>query len=291
MGDLINDRTVVPIDIVRQRLDQLIANHYTINDLSIYGGEISTLDKQYLRQLIELATEYHDRVGLATNGQDPAIFDIARQLGVLTLISVNRERPDYKRALKLIDKYRSIQPITIAMCVLPSVINQPVDQLVKWLDDLAVDVTLFEYYQTSGTEDRYKFNIKQYTDFMVNLLQYYHSTGPHKFKITNEYVYLDKAYNPDDSGFITINPYGKWSTVQYIDNNESYVSFDTLDQWERHCANQSLKRKIVCGTCDLFNQCKCEHFVVGGTEYCSGGAKIVRWYQQAQLDKKTRARV
>lgn len=275
LGDLRKDSTKVPVHIIKQRLQQLVDRGYCCDTISIYGGELSLLPIEYLDQLFETTKQYCERVGISTNGQQRQIFDLCKKHNVDIAVSLNKERPDYKRNLKLIKQI----DCSVGVVVLPSVLNSTAKQFCDFFDDLQRDVYLFQYYQADQNSE-FKFSNQLFTDWVVDLLQYYHKTTPHNFNIINEYEWTDCDYNPDDSGFIYITPNGKFATTQYENNLEHYCYFDCVDQWEQYCKQQQLKRVVNCGTCLYFGQCKAEHVVVYNDPYCSGLQKVIQFYQQ-----------
>ena len=130
LGNLRTNKQVVPIDSVIVRLNQLIENDYTFDSISIYGGEISLFGQQYLSLLFQTAKQYCNNVGIATNGQNKQIFELCKQFEISPLVSLNQERPDYKRSLKLI---KSIQ-CSVGVVVLPSVLQQTAEQFCRQFD-------------------------------------------------------------------------------------------------------------------------------------------------------------
>ena len=275
LNELRQDHTTIAIDNIVDRLQDLVNNGYLITSISLYGGELSLLDQQYLVELFKTCKQYCNAVGVATNGQNKQIFELCDQFDVSVLISLNQERPDYKRSLKLIEQNPNC---SVGVVVLPSILNQSSAQFCQVFDQLGRDVYLFQYYQ-ADINSPYKFDNKQYTDWVIDLLQYYHRTGPHNFKIINEVEWTDHNYNPNEDGFIYIMPNGKYATTQYVNNLEQYCYFDSLTQWEHYCSNQQLIRKIQCSTCQYFNQCKAEHLVVYNDQYCSGLQCIIKFYK------------
>lgn len=164
--------------------------------------------------------------------------------------------------------------ITSCIIVLPSIINTPVDQLVEFYDSLGRDVFFYQFYPSSINRSPYSFDIKQYTDFVISFINEY-KKKPRSFGLINLSEWMDKCYNPEASGFIYISPNGKWMTTGYSDCLESFVEFDTLDQWKQYCKKERLQRLIKCNACPYYDKCKAEHLVVMGEEYCSGMRKLI----------------
>lgn len=281
LKDLRNQTDIIAIQCIDNMLQTIISKNYQISSISIYGGEISLLNEHYLHALFSMCKGVCDNVGIVTNGQHKYIFDLCKKHDVGVMISLNQERPDYKRNLKLIKR---ISNCTVGVVVLPHILNQTPKQFCDLFDSLQRDVYLFQYYQSCLTND-IKFSNKQYIDWVVKLLEFYYKTSPHNFKIINENEWKDNNYNPDESGFVYIMPNGKFATTSYTNCIEQYRYFDTIEQWEQYCDEQQLIRKIKCCTCCYFDRCKAEHVVVYNDPYCSGLKQIIQFYENAPTYK------
>lgn len=273
LGDLRKDQTTLDLQCLDNKLHQLVENDYVIDSISVYGGEISLLDEQYLIQIVKIIRSHVSNqvtIGFCTSGYNRSIFELAEYLKVGVTIPLNQERPDYKKNLQLIKQHNC----SLGVVVLPSIINTPVDQLVEFYDSLGRDVFFYQFYPSSINRSPYSFDIKQYTDFVISFINEY-KKKPRSFGLINLSEWMDKCYNPEASGFIYISPNGKWMTTGYSDCLESFVEFDTLDQWKQYCKKERLQRLIKCNACPYYDKCKAEHLVVMGEEYCSGMRKLI----------------
>lgn len=273
LGDLRKDQTTLDLQCLDNKLHQLVENDYVIDSISVYGGEISLLDEQYLIQIVKIIRSHVSNqvtIGFCTSGYNRSIFELAEYLKVRVTIPLNQERPDYKKNLQLIKQHNC----SLGVVVLPSIINTPVDQLVEFYDSLGRDVFFYQFYPSSINRSPYSFDIKQYTDFVISFINEY-KKKPRSFGLINLSEWMDKCYNPEASGFIHISPNGKWMTTGYSDCLESFVEFDTLDQWKQYCKKERLQRLIKCNACPYYDKCKAEHLVVMGEEYCSGMRKLI----------------
>lgn len=273
LGDLRKDQTTLDLQCLDNKLHQLVENDYVIDSISVYGGEISLLDEQYLIQIVKIIRSHVSNqvtIGFCTSGYNRSIFELAEYLKVRVTIPLNQERPDYKKNLQLIKQHNC----SLGVVVLPSIINTPVDQLVEFYDSLGRDVFFYQFYPSSINRSPYSFDIKQYTDFVISFINEY-KKKPRSFGLINLSEWMDKCYNPEASGFIYISPNGKWMTTVYSDCLESFVEFDTLDQWKQYCKKERLQRLIKCNACPYYDKCKAEHLVVMGEEYCSGMRKLI----------------
>lgn len=274
LGHLRKDRTILSIDQLDEKLSILDHYQYTIDSVSVYGGEISLLDDQYLTEMVEnIRTHIGESIpiGFCTSGYDRRIFSLAKQLGVGVTIPVNQERPDYKKNVQLAQKY----DCSIGVVVLPSIINTPADQLVEFYDQLKRDVYFYQYYPSVYVQSPYTFSCQQYTEFLIAFINEYNKKE-RSFELINLNELYNDNYNPESSGFIYIMPNGKWATTKYTNCVESFVYFDTINQWKAHCINEHFQRLEKCGQCTMFHRCKAEHLAVMNEEYCSGLKKLIK---------------
>lgn len=131
LGDLRKDQTTLDLQCLDNKLHQLVENDYVIDSISVYGGEISLLDEQYLIQIVKIIRSHVSNqvtIGFCTSGYNRSIFELAEYLKVRVTIPLNQERPDYKKNLQLIKQHNC----SLGVVVLPSIINTPVDQLVEF---------------------------------------------------------------------------------------------------------------------------------------------------------------
>lgn len=273
LGDLRKDQTTLDLQCLDNKLHQLVENDYVVDSISVYGGEISLLDEQYLIQIVKIIRSHVSNqvtIGFCTSGYNRSIFELAEYLKVRVTIPLNQERPDYKKNLQL----AKLHNCSLGVVVLPSIINTPVDQLVEFYDSLGRDIYFYQFYPSSINRSPYSFDIKQYTDFVISFINEY-KKKPRSFELINLSEWVDNCYNPEAGGFVYISPNGKWMTTSYSDCLESFVEFDTLDQWKQYCKKERLQRLIKCNACPYYDKCKAEHLVVMGEEYCSGMRKLI----------------
>lgn len=170
LGDLRKDQTTLDLQCLDNKLHQLVENDYVIDSISVYGGEISLLDEQYLIQIVKIIRSHVSNqvtIGFCTSGYNRSIFELAEYLKVRVTIPLNQERPDYKKNLQLIKQHNC----SLGVVVLPSIINTPVDQLVEFYDSLGRDVFFYQFYPSSINRSPYSFDIKQYTDFVISFIK------------------------------------------------------------------------------------------------------------------------
>lgn len=273
LGDLRKDQTTLDLQCLDNKLHQLVENDYVVDSISVYGGEISLLDEQYLIQIVKIIRSHVSNqvtIGFCTSGYNRSIFELAEYLKVIVTIPLNQERPDYKKNLQL----AKLHNCSLGVVVLPSIINTPVDQLVEFYDSLGRDIYFYQFYPSSINRSPYSFDIKQYTDFVISFINEY-KKKPRSFELINLSEWVDNCYNPEAGGFVYISPNGKWMTTSYSDCLESFVEFDTLDQWKQYCKKERLQRLIKCNACPYYDKCKAEHLVVMGEECCSGLKKLI----------------
>lgn len=116
LGDLRKDQTTLDLQCLENKLHQLVENDYTIDSISVYGGEISLLDEQYLIQIVKIIRSHVSNqvtIGFCTSGYNRSIFELAEYLKVRVTIPLNqetglqKESTTYKTTQLLVGRCRS----------------------------------------------------------------------------------------------------------------------------------------------------------------------------------------
>ena len=105
LGDMVNSSDVLSLDRLTNQLN-IISSHEPIDEISLFGGEISLLDEEYLYKLKDICYNFTNTVGVTTN---LANINITKIFDNIT-ISLNEERDDYFENVQwLIERLTRIQ--------------------------------------------------------------------------------------------------------------------------------------------------------------------------------------
>lgn len=269
LGDLKKDKTVLDLNILKERLIEL-ENQYNIHHISIYGGEMSLLPNEYLLNLIDLLKDYN--ISFVTNLSNIKFIDFCNQFNIPVSISLNEERDNYKNTLYNLQQLKTKHEL--AVVVLPSILDKNPKDLLDFYEKLGHDVFFIQYHPSSNNLFRYNISTKDYVEFLYHILNY-HISGNYTFEITNKIILSDSTYIPTMDSFLFINPNGNFSSIIYNNNIEQSLEFISLNEWKKHCKVEEELYFKQCNLCKYYKKCKAEHLVDFEKPYCSGLYKII----------------
>lgn len=265
LGDLRRDDKLLDLDVLEDRLNEL-SSWRIISELVVYGGEISLLDLGYFDKMCCVLNR-HCKPSFVTNLSNSWIVDYSDENDYELSISLNQERPFYHETLDKIRNLRRLDNKSISTVVTPAILNQDIGDLVELYNGLGLDVLFIEYHPSVNSTVRYDVTIEDYSKFLVSILKH----PNRKFNLINERILKSSDWNPCKSGFIFINPGGKYCSVDYDCNGvERPIEYGSLDEWKLDCNVEYSRYFRNCSLCEYFTKCKAEHLVVMGKRNCSG---------------------
>lgn len=250
----VNDNTLLDLDVCKRQL-QSIAQYYNIDTISLFGGELSLLNEQYLDQLFDICTRFGNVVNLNTNLTNVNLLDIAKRHNIGCAASYNHDRADYKYVRKTI---KSLQPYQLSIdTVLTSYyVDYDFEKLLDEYEQLHIVSVMFLPYSGSVTNHCYTVTNKQLTDMLIKIYQAY-QRKQYSFTIAN--FEIDNRRCSIDSN-IFILPNGQFSSIQYDDKGHEYFyQYDSIEQLQQLMIKESLQF-VDCLTCQYYNTlCFAEH--------------------------------
>lgn len=280
LGNLRKDRKILNLNILEQKLKE-ISLEYNIHNTVIYGGEISLLNKDYVKSLVDVCKNNNVIPSFVSNLSNDWLIKYCDDNNFHLSISLNKERPHYNETLNKI-KTLNKQNKDLSVVVLPSLLKKDVKELMEMYNKIGLDVLFIQYHQSNysliSNNINYHIDINNYSNFLRNIIEEKHK-NKYDINIINEIFLNDDNYNPLASGFIFINPDGNYMTVEYINNIEYYKSFENLNDWKYFCKKEYEQYFNKCSLCELFGKCKAEHLEIIDKKECSGLYNLVKWYK------------
>lgn len=277
LGKLTYQKDILSLDVIQNRLYE-IKTKYNIDRVILFGGEISILNKDYIESLYNLVKDY--TVTFVTNLSQDWFINYCLAKNVSLSVSLNEERPEYKRTLQKLKALKGLKNICLSVVVLPSLLCKTPKEILDFFEELGHNVIFIQYHPSIYCDVNYKILTKDYSTFLVNLLKEKHKHSYH-FKIENETILNDDTYKSTSDNFLFLNPNGKYSVVQYTpEEKEYYLEFSTLEEWESFCKNEKTWYKQNCENCKYFGKCKAEHLVNLNQNNCSGLFNLIEEYQK-----------
>lgn len=270
LGDSRKDKTILDLDLLQQRLDQ-IQDAFT--GISIYGGEIGLLDLKYLDQLFKIVNKYSDDVCCQTSLTNLKIIDVCRDNNIKIGVSINEERKTNRKTIRnwnklSIDVQRELSILSV---VLPSIINSDPKQLLEYYQKFnCKQVTFIPYSPSVNNHGLYHITNNDYQDFMINILtEYLDNINKYNFTIGNLIRYT-LGNNCLDNEYLMIDPRGDFVNIKYTEDNLEYFKrYDNCDDWRisnKHCVLSQ------CLTCKyLNNHCMADHIKLNNIGDCCCG--------------------
>lgn len=276
-GDLCKDKTVLSIKKLSQRLEE-INKYYNISQVCVYGGEISLLSQDYLKEVLKQIRLYTNGIiGFITNGSNLDFIDFCLKNDIGLSISLNEERSNYENTISVIKNLKNKEEVTLTVVVTPSIINADINKLFEFYKSLGVPISFIMYHPSVNSKVSYDFDTtKEFTDFLQKAI-----IASHKFGviIRNEDILLKDEFNPKTEGYLFITPYGKFSSVEFKNGIEHFIEFNTIEDWQLFAKQKDLEYFKNCCCCEFYGKCKAEHIIHTNTEYCSGLKKLINWYK------------
>lgn len=268
LGNMKNDKTILSLKTLDEKIAELLYNGYNFSHISIYGGEISLLDKKYLDNLIYLIKKWE--INVTTNLTNDWIIDYCKNNNIHINVSLNEERSNYEYVLK---KIKNID-CSITSVVLPSLLEKDINSVLEFYNLLGKNVYFLEY-NPSIYCNKYDISTKDFIIFLKNIITEYNK-GDYCFDIENMKYLNDDEYNPTQSGFVFILPNGNYGTVEYKDSIEHLVEFESINEWEKYIVKERKDYLKNCCLCEFFDKCKAEHLKTFSKPYCSGLYDIIK---------------
>lgn len=273
LGELRKNKEILSLSNLKYKINEL-SNCFNIENVVVYGGEISLLDESYIQSLVKIIKPYN--ISFVSNISNDWIIDFCDANNIHLSISLNEERDNYQTTLNKLQSLNYKNNKELSVVVLPSLLNKNPKDLLEFYDKIGLDVFFIRYHPSSLSSTNYQLSANDYSTFLKNIIEEKHKNN-YNINITNEYILKNNDYNPRMSGFVFINPDGDYMSVNYNKDIESFISFKDLNDWKKYCNKEYEKYFNKCMLCDLFDKCKAEHLIFD--EECSGLYNLVKWYQ------------
>ena len=277
LGNLRKDKTILDLDILKQRLEE-ITKEYIIKNITLYGGEISLLPKNYIIQLISLCENINIKPTIVSNLSNDWLITFCDNNNYTLSISLNEERSFYQETLNKLKQITRKDNKNLSIVVLPSLLNKSYTEIMDFYENLGFDIFFIQYHPSILSQKTYNIDINDFSNFLKNVIEIKHS-NIYNINILNEIILKNNDYNPMMDGCLFINPNGKYSTIIYDNHIEHYEEFDSLIEWNNRCQEDYKYYFKNCCLCDLFGKCKAEHLDVIETKECSGLYNLLKWYK------------
>lgn len=277
----LSDQTKLSVDRLETMLQE-VNEHYVIEHIDLYGGEVFLLPKSYLRELKDVLLKYVDFVNVNTNlsavnelVQDPA-FDIS--------VSYDFEARE-KSDVVVENMLRLENPFSVLMLASPILIKKNADDIIRFFNMFSqlqtVEVKPYSPNQANDLDVSYE----QYEEFVKSLIL---SPIPKNFEFGNSRL-LDDVVSGERNAFsdnhLYITPNGKFAVLEFDDRNREYFleleSIQEYQKWTRVEKNRVSSNQF-CSGCEYFGRCLSEHLrdVTSVDKSCNGFYQLINWWDK-----------
>jgi len=271
---------VIDIGKLRQQLGE-VSSKYKIDNINIYGGEVSLLPLTYLEQLIGLCSKYA-RVNIITNFADNKCNEFLKQQNVTISTSINEER-SCNQQVEYSLLSTDIENLSLIQVVTPSLLSKTPKEVLDHLELFKKDVGFLQYSPAQMAKVNYNISNMDFSLFMKGIITEYLS-GHYSFEISNldqlESV-VEWNYNPRMQSILFITPFNEYAGISYENYLEHFKVFDKLEDWELACEQEAIDYNNKCKHCKYYGRCYAEHLKEWkGNDECCGMKSLVKWYEE-----------
>jgi len=281
LGDLREDRTVLNIETLEDKLRD-IKFQTRIEQIDIFGGEVSLLSETYLEALILTCARFSNQLTITSNLQNFKILDKIKKwqrsgINIVLATSWNPERPDNKRIENLLTSGMKFpQDSSILTVILPEIIKNGSTWLLQRLQTFNLPVTLLRYFP-SIKNSYYNLTSKDFEEFMIQVGRDY-LTNNYTFSLNN-FEYFEEFINPMLGSNIFIMPNGNLAWIKYNGLNEYFYETDKIENWKLEQTSEELQYYMYCSTCKYYKRCLAEHLNFNDIgEHCCGLKNLLDWW-------------
>lgn len=277
LGDLTTTNTILDLDKLSTKLEEL-NNNYNIDNVCIYGGEVSLLGRDYLNDLVKLLNGYN--ISLVTNLSNDWIIDFCLLNDIRLCVSLNEERPYYNETICKLKKLKHVKNISLSVVILPSLItDEQIEKAFDLYEELGFEILFIPYHPSIHSKQTINIKPHMFEESLQKLLKENNKRN-NPIIISNEIILNDDKYEPTNNKFLFINPNGEYSSVKYDDKGiEEFIIFKNLDEYNNYCKKEIKMYYENCNGCQFYGKCKAEHLIFNGyDESCSGLYKLLSQY-------------
>ena len=285
LGTKRSNNKIMPIESLKEKLNELKASLYIVDAVNIYGGEITLLSREYLHDLIDVLQNVTENISVTSNLFNSKAWKTIEWIRkdypkIHIATSINDERPHNNELIqKLLMQEK--HDISLTYVVTPSLLKKPIQEIFHEIEMISSSVE-FLRYSPSHLNPYWKESNKAYEDFLIRIINEYQK-GIYNFYLHNIDDIrncIDKTYNPYLDSNVFLNPDGKFCIVDYIDGKESFLAV-SLTRLIKEAQEEKAFWQDRCYGCKYIDHCYAEHMKINAKgDSCCGCKKLLRFYEK-----------
>ena len=261
------------LNTLESRLNEIRAC-YSIEQINVYGGEISLLSTQYLNELFKLCRKYCIDISAITNFTHPEILE--QFPSIHWAVSVNDERPNNKEVLQRL-LYMDNRNISISQVVTPSALKKGASAVLKE-DAMLGGYVEFLRYSPSSENLLWDLTNADFENFMIDVME---NKDKYPISIKNEQDIiscLNGTYNAYADSNVFIAPDGSFNYVAYGIKGEYFCQIPIIENIKEVRAEEEAAFPCVC---KYRGRCYAEHLAQWKEgDSCCGCKRLLDYYEK-----------
>lgn len=287
----LSNKTRTRLRVMSDRLKE-IDQSVGIDYIDLYGGEITTLPKQYVDNLFKVIRRYYEGpVNVITNLSRP-VHKTPYLLDDNVTLSVSWDYKCRERWEKVMDNMATCpKEIHVLLLASKCMIDWTDDELgaCQWILNSLQNVQSVEIkpYSTNQSNQLHV----EFSDFEEFIKRWFHMEQylpePRRYEFVNERLInksLNRQKNAWSDDHVYITPNGKFGVLEFDDSdNEYFMELDNIQQyfdWADAEKNKVIANNI-CNTCPYLGHCLSEHLREAKdlNTSCNGFRFLLDWYK------------
>lgn len=258
LGNLKQDKTLLSLD----NLKEILTNINNIETIDLYGGEILSLDTNYINELIKISNQFSPVVNLITR-EPNKLNKITEDVNVAISVEPFLYTPDFN--------YTHYNILSLG---LPTLLSHTNKEILDFYNKLNPETLEIKPYSESSYNSHLEINQDRLNDLIVYLSYEFKKPFINKNLIINAI----KGISNNCNDHIYITPNGKLQTLTYINGIERFVDIPNIKSLKIYEQNLLLINNNACLNCNLFGHCCSEHFTP-----CNGFKSSIEDYRMRRF--------
>lgn len=276
----LGNKKLVPLEILQQRLREVMSEYGSIDHVDVYGGEIGLLPNTYFNEMTALLKQYCKNLNLVTN---------------LSMINEITQHPDYTISVSYDfsarEKYDLVYKnmtmlntdFSVLMLASPHLITLDPNYMIEMFNLIPnlQSVEIKPYSRNQANDHR--ITDKDFENYIIRWLT---AAAPKRFQFINDSLIKNAVAGQghsysDDHVYIT--PRGKFAVLEFdLNDREYFLELDSLSEYQRWCEKekQRVDQNEFCRDCEFKGRCLSEHLrdVKDISMSCNGYRHLIKWY-------------
>lgn len=279
----LNDKKLLPIPVLVDRIKEIIASGHRIGHADIYGGEVLLLPEEYIYSL-KWMLHHHgvDEIELITNLSSVTSSVVNDQQFGLSVSYDFEHRQQHEHVWKNLMKLE--RPFTVLTLGIPEILKSDPADMIEQLN-LLENCHFWEIKPYSQNQaNQFDVPYADFEKFVQKVIEY-----PNKnFDFLNEGMLVEAVMGERNSysdDHVYITPSGRYGVLEFdLNGNEYFQEMDTFKQYLDWTVLEKARvmSNEFCSSCEYSGKCISEHLreVRSLENSCNGFHNLIQWYDK-----------